>query len=958
MNVLLLDPYDLVPTNIVATTGGLTQLFKAFGASEYVQSGRTSRPASETVILSKNGSSSQELNVVRTYCTRFQIGRSDDQNSTTEGLYGSNQINIVAPIIVNFWDNPWMGVPGTSPYPSGPATTQVLDSNYYVPGGQNWDFTPFWAKQDAASSTTAEAYPGAWCNETSGRQLGVNTWDGLGDYTAPDSQNWPLQERTRRLISRNWWNDTILNNSNYPPYSIQTVGEEPVSTPKINFADDNKKGDAVKYELELQTRWTPFLDPQSPDFKCRLVGWDTTEASSHYRYTNTKGEYFPVKRLQWEFLKHAPSMVGEPQGAGITSDLQNLNKYGIGVVVVFLKPDCVDPASPLYRGHCIDQFAAMTGLFDVPYVSFVNLTKCDGLDENVGPKAKKIPCPIWGEFFAPSLCQYDNKWSKVITTQKRPEKDDALPIWMQPGLPIQEDALPATLSPSWNQKIPLLGYMGDCNLPSRIVGSYNSSQSIREFSLLASQDANLEYSLDWLADMGNYHMSSYIPYVHIGADEPSINFDDNYSRFTIGSLSCALRDGNGVYPSANGAGSEFVGPWWSVQPWRAGDSSTRLIAPKNNAEDFSQEIISVNGNKSAISQYVGFRQYQMMLGWNPAGGITQNVFNVYDWNCGIWGTQEGFRGTPPGPAIVQPAYPMGVYMYPARSFNNVRSSSDILPFESAQSGIGIVGLVVPYRDWDGPNDVQPSPYDTLLQLENSGYKRLSPWFPNYTENTLIDKMGLAIEQLIPFCGNQNAIYNRDYYTSYVGYDKNIISKSEYLCEPFTTNAYISGSLTLGMTTNDMNFPMNDLGVMRPKVPVKTNSETDVLVSVKLPSKLSYGYLVVYSDILEQKSKYYGSNYVTNIPAIGYITRNYNSSDFFYSFANSWNYIVDKKRALNSFTIDIRLPNGRKPKLDGNSTIIFKVIKQKFIGIKELPKQIKAPPAKEETVDEYEDDYFV
>ena len=729
-------------------------------------------------------------------------------------------------------------------------------------------------------------------------------------------------------------------------------------SPKLNLAEDNKKGDEVKYEVELQTRWTPFLDPQSPDFKCRLMGWDLTEAASHYRYTNTKGEYFDVKRLQWEFLQTPFTHDGtERFGAGITSDLQNLNKYGIGIVVVFLKPECVDPASPLYRGKCIDLNGLANGLFDVPYVAFVNLTKCDEVDENLGPKSKKIPCPVWGEFFAPSLCQYDNKWSKVITTQKRPELDDKLIDIMQFGFAGR--ARKAVEDPAENRAIPRLSGMGDCNLPSRIVGSYNSQQSIRVFNTLASATASDDQSLRYMTEMGNYHMSSYIPYVHIGADAPSINFDDNYSRFTIGSLSCALRDGNGVYPAAIEIGSQFIGPWWSAESYaNPTTSSGRVVAPKNNAEDFSQEIISVNGNKSAISQYVGFRQYQMMMGWNPAGGISQNGYNLYDWNCGIFGTIDGYRPAGHPDTITRPTFPVGIYMYPARSFNNVRSSSDILPFESAQSGIGIVGVIVPYRDWDAPGDVDPSPYDTLLDLENSGYKKLSPWFPNYTENTLIDKMGLAIEQLIPFCGNQNNIYNRDYYTSYVGYDKNIVEKSEYLCEPFTTNAYISGSLTLGMTTNDMNFPMNDLGVMRPKVPVKTNAETDVLVSVKLPSKLSYGYLVVYSDILEQQSKYYGSNYVTSIPAIGYITRNYNSSDFFYSFANSWNYIVDKKRSLNSFTIDIRLPNGRKPKLDGNSTIIFKVIKQNVIGLKQLPKQIKAPPAEEETEQDYDDDYFV
>ena len=100
--------------------------------------------------------------------------------------------------------------------------------------------------------------------------------------------------------------------------------------------------------------------------------------------------------------------------------------------------------------------------------------------------------------------------------------------------------------------------------------------------------------------------------------------------------------------------------------------------------------------------------------------------------------------------------------------------------------------------------------------------------------------------------------------------------------PFTTNAFISGSTSIDFTTNFSNMPMKNLGAPREGISVSATAESDSLIATSLPQKLAYSYLVVYSDILQTQSTYYGSNYLSTLPAIGYITRNYDTSDFFFS----------------------------------------------------------------------------
>ena len=81
-------------------------------------------------------------------------------------------------------------------------------------------------------------------------------------------------------------------------------------------------------------------------------------------------------------------------------------------------------------------------------------------------------------------------------------------------------------------------------------------------------------------------------------------------------------------------------------------------------------------------------------------------------------------------------------------------------------------------------------------------------------------------------------------------------------------------------------------------------------------------------------------HLSSLPAIGYITRNYSSSDYFFAFENDWKFFNDKRRILNEFSVDIRLPSGRPAPIEDNSSILFKITRKKIIGILEDEKKNK------------------
>ena len=254
---------------------------------------------------------------------------------------------------------------------------------------------------------------------------------------------------------------------------------------------------------------------------------------------------------------------------------------------------------------------------------------------------------------------------------------------------------------------------------------------------------------------------------------------------------------------------------------------------------------------------------------------------------------------------------------------NVQEQIDFRqPMASVQSGIAIQSIQGFY---DIPN-VQSFLFENTRN--------------NLYIGTLLDKMGFLLEQIIPQYGLENNEFNRGNYNQYLGYRNNRWLKQQNMVYPFTTNAYISSAEMLSLTkciATDSTANTQIIPGPRPSgnlggiiaISSQTQATSDQLIGFRMPSKLDYPYLVVYSDIVRNPT-YYGGSDSQKLPAIAYLTRNYAEGDYFYSFATTWTHIVDINYVLTDITTDIRLPDGSPAPIDRNSSVIYKITKRPIL----------------------------
>lgn len=273
----------------------------------------------------------------------------------------------------------------------------------------------------------------------------------------------------------------------------------------------------------------------------------------------------------------------------------------------------------------------------------------------------------------------------------------------------------------------------------------------------------------------------------------------------------------------------------------------------------------------------------------------------------------------------------------------------IQPVISTQGGVGVISIKILTNTGKSVEDEEKIEVDFFNQ-----------WI---YKDTLFDKLGFEYEQLMPQYGKVQNEFNRGNYNRFIGDDVRIpaYKKFENMVRPFTTNAYISSSEMIslaqmsgveksssGATTSIM-VPSGKLGTTVRKQ-ASTNATSDLLIGSKLPKKLSYPYLVVYSDIVRNVSYYGGPNGHEKLNAIGYITRNYAEGDFFYSFTTNWNYTADSDYVITDITTDIRLPDGSIAPIDSNSSVIYKIQKPQIMPVPPM-----LPPQKEKDKREQDKD---
>jgi len=275
------------------------------------------------------------------------------------------------------------------------------------------------------------------------------------------------------------------------------------------------------------------------------------------------------------------------------------------------------------------------------------------------------------------------------------------------------------------------------------------------------------------------------------------------------------------------------------------------------------------------------------------------------------------------------------------SYSDIQAQVVNQPVISAQSGIAISSISIPFELGQPLN-----PFDVFTINKQS---------INFYKGSLPDKMGFLLEQLSPFYGNSQSSFNRGNYNRYLGTDDSIsvYQKEVNMVKPFTTNAYISSAeqISLSQMTGIIETSAgNTINLIIPSAKIggnvskqaSTNATSDLLIASNLPKKLSFPYLVVYTDIVRNTDYYGGPNGHEKLNAISYITRNYAEGDYFYSFTTNWNYTADSNYVITSILTDIRLPDGRPAPIDENSSVIYKIQKPQVMPMLPPIQQLTIP----------------
>ena len=90
------------------------------------------------------------------------------------------------------------------------------------------------------------------------------------------------------------------------------------------------------------------------------------------------------------------------------------------------------------------------------------------------------------------------------------------------------------------------------------------------------------------------------------------------------------------------------------------------------------------------------------------------------------------------------------------------------------------------------------------------YNQVSQFNRNTYTNSLFDKLGFKIEQLLPIFGNQNNVFNRGTHNRYIDNNKLAVSKLNNMVKPVTTNGFISATLNQSLNTSNLNYLFGNL----------------------------------------------------------------------------------------------------------------------------------------------------
>jgi hypothetical protein len=248
-----------------------------------------------------------------------------------------------------------------------------------------------------------------------------------------------------------------------------------------------------------------------------------------------------------------------------------------------------------------------------------------------------------------------------------------------------------------------------------------------------------------------------------------------------------------------------------------------------------------------------------------------------------------------------------------------------IPFtaSSSQSGIGITDLIIKQDD------------NTDLTLTALSYK-------NY-KNTLFDKLGFQLNQLLPIYSKTQTPLVSTKYNKFLGVDKNAFDIYNNQLSPITTNGLISTSSVLALvsgfgtansnlTRENPNFdmPMYNLGIINASA--STSQFSEAIYAVNSPQYQTYPYLVLYSNLIAncELQVVGGANGKQLIPALAFLSTSYSENNFIYVSRSDLIFKVTKQHTITSVKTSIHLPDGSQAKniLGDDSAVVYRI---DFVG---------------------------
>ena len=113
--------------------------------------------------------------------------------------------------------------------------------------------------------------------------------------------------------------------------------------------------------------------------------------------------------------------------------------------------------------------------------------------------------------------------------------------------------------------------------------------------------------------------------------------------------------------------------------------------------------------------------------------------------------------------------------------------------------------------------------------------------------------------------------------------------------------------------------------MNPAISQGTSSVN--IQALNLPRKMIRPYYTIRSDLIDNNPYIGGKDSRTSLPVIGICDKQYSGADYFFGSDNEFTFTITKKKVITSITTAITDPNQTFARVDRDSAVIYKILKE-------------------------------